>query len=99
MECRENGVLLQATTKKALEYVIMKEKSARFRLSCTSPTLDSNMHNDLGPSVEGPLANDILTSQEKLCIRPEVQEIFDLFRNSQHEPISPCITTEQWIEH
>ena len=52
------------------------------------------MHNDLGPSGEGPLANDILTSQEKLCGRTEVQEIFDLFRNSQREPILPRITTE-----
>ena len=99
VECRENGVLLQTTTKKAVEHAIMKENSAQFRLACSSPTLDGNLHNDLGPSGEGPLAHDILASQASLRNRPEVQEVFDLFYNSQHKSISTCITTEQWIEH
>ena len=77
----------------------MKENSARFRLAYSSPTLDSEMRCALGPSGEGPLTKDILTSQEQLCNRPEVQEILELFRNSQHESISTHITSDQWIDH
>ena len=63
VEYRENGVLIQAITKEEVEYAIMKENSARFRLAYSSPTLDSKMCYALGPSGEGPLAKDILTSQ------------------------------------
>ena len=73
----------------------MKENSARFRLAYSSPTLDSKMCYALGLSGEGPLAKDILTSQEQLCNRLEVQEILDLFHNSQHKSISTHITLDQ----
>lgn len=98
VECRENGVLLQTTTKEAVEHAIMKENSNRFRLACSSPTLYGNLHNDLSPLGEGPLVHYILTSQESLRSRPEVQGVFDLFHNSQHKSISSHIATEQWIE-
>ena len=84
VEYRENGVLIQAITKEEVEFAIIKENSARFRLAYSSPILDSKMCCKLGPSGEDPLVKDILTSQEQLCNRPEVQEIFDLFYNSQH---------------
>ena len=99
MENRESGVLIQATTKEEVECAIMKENSARFRLAYTSPTLNDDMHGDLGPSREGNLAKDILNNQEQLRNRPEVQEIFDLFHSSQLNSISTHIITEQWIDH
>ena len=73
----------------------MKENSVRFRLAYSSPNLDSTMCCALGPSGECPLTKDILTSQEQLCNRPEVQEILELFRNSQHKSISTHITSDQ----
>ena len=57
------------------------------------------MCRTLGPSGEGSLAKDILNSQKQLCNRSEVQEIFDLFHDSQHQSISTYITTDQWIDH
>ena len=57
------------------------------------------MYSNLGLSGEDSLAKDILNSQEQLCNRPEVQEIFDLFHDSQHQSISTYITTDQWIDH
>ena len=99
VEYRENGVLLQATSKEEVEYAIMKENSCRFRLAYTSPILQGDLHDSLGPSGEGSLTNDILTSQEQLHNHLEVKEIFALFHNSPHHLISSHITTEQWIEH
>ena len=99
VEYRKNGVLLQAISKEEVEYAIMKENSGRFRLAYTSPTLEGNLYNDLGPSGEGPMTNDILNSQEQFHNQPEVKEIFFLFHNSPHHTISSHITPEQWIEH
>ena len=84
VEHRDNGVLLQASTKEAVEFAIMKENSNRFRLAYSSPLLEGNLHFELGPSGEGPLSADILGSQEQLRNRPEVEEIFKLFRQSAH---------------
>ena len=53
VECRDNGALMQASSKEEVEYAIMKENSNRFRLACTSPTLEGNLHYELGPSGEG----------------------------------------------
>ena len=99
VEYRDNGVLIQTSTKEELEHAIMKENSNRFRLAYTSPTLEGNLHHELGPSGEGPLSRDILTSQELLQNRPEVKEIFELFIQSSRNFISSKISTEQWIEH
>ena len=90
---------MQTSTKEEVEHAIMKENSNRFRLACTSPTLEGNLYHELGPSGEGPLSRDILTSQELLQNRPEVKEIFELFSQSSRNFISSKISTEQWIEH
>ena len=95
IECRDNGVLTQASSKEEVEHAIMKENSNRFRLAYTSPTLEGNLCHKLGPSGEGPLLRDILTSQELLQNRPEVKEIFELFRQSSCNIISSKILTEQ----
>ena len=99
VEHRDNGVLLQASTKEAVEFAIMQENSNRFRLAYSSPLLEGNLHFELGPSGEGPLSADILGSQEQLRNRPEVEEIFKLFRQSSHLSISSQISTEHWIDH
>ena len=70
---------MQASSKEDVKHAIMKENSTRFRLAYTSPTLEGNLYHELGPSGEGPLSKDILTSQELLQNRPEVKEVFELF--------------------
>lgn len=99
VEYRDNGVLIQASSKEEVEHAIMKENSSRFRLAYTSLLLEGNLHHELGPSGEGPLSRDILTSQELLQDRPEVKEIFEMFRQSSNKTIPSQISTEQWIEH
>ena len=78
---------MQASSKEEAEQAIMKENSSRFRLACISPLLEGNLHHELGPSGEGPLSRDILTSQELLQDRPEVKEIFEMFRQSSNKTI------------
>ena len=95
VEHRDNGVLMQASSKEEVEHAIMKEKSNRFRLTCISPTLEGNRCHKLGLSGEGLLSRDILTSQELLQNRPEVKEIFKLFCQSSRNIISSKISTEQ----
>ena len=99
VECRDNGVLTQASSKEEVEHAIMKENSNRFWLAYTSPTLEGDLCYKLGPSGEGPLSRDILTSRELLQNRPEVKEMFELFHQSSHNIILLKISTEQWIEH
>ena len=99
VEHRDNGVLLQASSKEEVEYAIMKENCNRFRLAYTSPALEGNSYHELGPSGKGLLSRDILTSQEVLQNRPEVKEIFDLFCQSSRNLIPSEISNEQWIEH
>ena len=78
---------MQASSKEEVEHAIMKENLSRFRLACTSPLLEGNLHHELGPLGEGPPSRDILTSQELLQDRPEVKEIFEMFRQSSSKTI------------
>ena len=43
---------------------MMKENSLRFRLAHSSPLLETNLCEELGPSGEVTLTRDILGSQE-----------------------------------
>ena len=88
VEHRDNSALMQASSKEEVEHAIMKENSHQSRLAYTSPTLEGDLCHKLGPSGEGPLSRDILTSQELLQNRPEVKEIFELFRQSSCNIIS-----------
>ena len=72
----------------------MKENSSRFRLAYSALILDDNICEELGPSGEGKLSQEILNSQEQLHNYPEVQEIFKLFHHSQYKIISMYITTD-----
>ena len=53
VENKEEGVLVQVTTKSEIENAIMKENSLRFRLACSSPLLENTLYEELGPSGEG----------------------------------------------
>ena len=77
VECRNNGVLLQALSKEEVEHAIIKENSNRFWLAYTSPTLEDYLHCELGPSGEGPLSIDMHASQEQMQNRLKVKEIFE----------------------
>ena len=77
----------------------MKEKSSRFRLAYSSTILENEMCEELSPSGEERLAQDIPGSQEQLYQHREVQELFELFRGSPHQPIMTQITAEQWVTH
>ena len=99
VEYRERGELIQVSTKNEVENAIMKENSSRFRLAYSTLILDDNICEELDPSGESKLSQEILNSQEQLHNHPEVQEIFKLFHHSQRKTISTHITTDQWIEH
>ena len=99
VEYRENGELVQVTTKEEIENDIMIENSSRFRLAYSSPLLDDELCEEVDLSGEGGLSTDILNSQQHLYHRPEVQEIFKLFHQSKHKTILSIITTASWIEH
>ena len=62
VECRDNGVLIQVTSKAEVERVIMKENKKRFKLTRSSLMLNSDMCVDLGLLEEGSLTKEILGS-------------------------------------
>ena len=64
VKCKEDGVLVQVTTKSEVKNVMMKENPLRFRLAHSSPLLETNLCEELGPAGEGTLTKDILCSQE-----------------------------------
>ena len=73
----------------------MRKNSLRFRLAYSSPILEENMYEELDPSGEENLSQDILNSQEELYTRLEVQKIFKLFHHSQYKTILIYIITNQ----
>ena len=60
VECKEQGMLVQVTTKKEVETAIMKENLLQFELACSSLLLEDNLSNDLGLSGEEHLSKGIL---------------------------------------
>ena len=62
VEYREDGELIQVSTKNEVENAKMKENLSRFRLAYSSLILEENMCKELGPSGEGNLSQDILNS-------------------------------------
>ena len=63
----------------------MKENAARFKLAYSSLMLNLELSDNLRRVGEGRLSHDVLHSQKQLSKQPEVQEIFNLFQNSQHK--------------
>ena len=94
VECRDNGALIQVSSKVEVERVIMKENETRFKLAYSLLMLNSDMCIDLELSGEGSLAREILSSQRQLEDALDVQEIFELFRNYKYDEILSIISVE-----
>ena len=60
MEYKEEGVLIQVITKEEVENMIMKENSLQFALLYSSPILEDDLYEALGPLGEGSLVKDII---------------------------------------
>ena len=52
VECRDNGALIQVSSKVEVERVIMKENETRFKLAYLSSMINSHIHTDIGISGE-----------------------------------------------
>ena len=62
VEYRDNGVLIQVTSREEVERAIIKENETRFKLAYSFLMLNSDMCVDLGLSGEGFLTKEILSS-------------------------------------
>ena len=83
------------TTNEEVENEITKENLVRIRLAYSLPMLSDDARKGLGYSREENLSKQILMSQEQLCNRLEVQEIFNLFHNFKHRMMSSLVTVNQ----
>ena len=73
----------------------MKENSGRFRLENSFPFLEGDICSQLGMSVEGVLADKILSNQANLDEYPKVKEVLSLLKIFRRRNIDISITTEQ----
>ena len=72
----------------------MKKNVGRFKLVCTLPLLEGELHEELGILGESKLLEDLLQDQAVSQEYLEIKNMIQLFITGRYPRIQTCVTTE-----